>query len=169
MDPADNLEIIPMTVSHVPSVLRIERAVFRDAWSEAAFLDALNISDKCWVAMSGDETAGYLLTQWVLDEIHIFNVAVAPQRQRQNVASRMMEFLLDLGTRSGMRYLFLEVRVSNTPAIALYERFGFRELAIRRKYYADGEDARVMHRDLTQDADGEADWQWTEKFGEREG
>jgi ribosomal-protein-alanine N-acetyltransferase len=59
-----------------------------------------------------------------------------------------MDFLLGLCRRWGMRDLFLEVRVSNRPAVSLYEGFGFSEMAVRARYYPDGEDARVMHLHL---------------------
>lgn len=169
MEIADVIEIIPMVAEHVDTVLRIERSVFRDAWTEEAFREALRLSDKCWTVKCAGEIAGYLITQWVLDEIHILNIAVAPEFQRKHIGSRILEHLFDKARRWGMRDLFLEVRISNFTAIALYERFGFGELAIRKNYYADGEDARVMHCALAGSGDESPDYQMIEKTGEREG
>jgi ribosomal-protein-alanine N-acetyltransferase len=149
---AAEIRIVPLTAGHLPAVMKIERAAFRDPWAGTAFLEALGFSDKCWAAFTGEELAGYLVTQWVLDEVHILNLAVALHRQRQGVATQLMEFLLGLCRGRGMRDLFLEVRVSNRAAICLYEGLGFRELAIRSGYYPDGEDARVMHLHLRDDS-----------------
>jgi ribosomal-protein-alanine N-acetyltransferase len=151
------IRIVPMTTAHLAPVTEIERAVFRDPWTASAFIEVLSLSDKCWVAFLGEELVAYLVTQWVLDEAHILNVAVAPNAQRRGVARQLLNFLLGLCSARGMRDLFLEVRVSNAAAIALYEGLGFHELAVRTRYYPDGEDARLMHLHLTDVSSEEPD------------
>jgi [ribosomal protein S18]-alanine N-acetyltransferase len=169
MNPESDIRIVPFTTEHLTPVLRIEKTVFRDAWTASAFLEILSFSDKCWVVWAGDEIAAYLVTQWVLDEVHILNVAVNPEWQRKGIARRLLAFLLDLCRTQGMRDLYLEVRVSNSPAIFLYESFGFRELTIRRRYYPDGEDARVMHLHLRDDAAAEPEQENDNFRNERQG
>jgi ribosomal-protein-alanine N-acetyltransferase len=143
--PDADIKFLRMTTDHLAPVLAIERRVFGDPWSDAAFLEVLSFSPHNWVALAGGEVAGYLMTQWVLDEIHILNVAVDAARQRQGIGRRLLAFLLQKAARRGMRDLFLEVRIGNAAAIALYRSFGFADLTRRKRYYPDGEDALVMH------------------------
>jgi ribosomal-protein-alanine N-acetyltransferase len=128
--------------------MKIEKSVFRDPWTMGSFVEIMSFSDECWVALADRQVAGYLVTQWVVDEIHILNVAVDGARHRQGIGIQLMNFILKRGASRGMRDVFLEVRVSNAPAIALYERLGFEQLTVRKRYYNDGEDAIVMHRRL---------------------
>jgi len=82
---------------------------------------------------------------FLVDEIHIGNIAVRPDRQGQGIGGALLAYILDEGRRRGMTYATLEVRSSNARAIALYERFGFRQVAVRKKYYRDNrEDAKVL-------------------------
>lgn len=133
---------------HIAQVAAIEAKSYRDPWSEAGFREIQILSESSWVAVVGDDVIGYLITQWVLDEIHILNIAVKDEYRRRGAGARLLRMLLDLGTQRGMRDIFLEVRVSNSIAQALYQRFGFSILATRKYYYPDGEDAFVMHRQL---------------------
>ena len=150
--------ITPMTTDHLPAVAEIEQSVFPDPWTPESFLEVIGITDKCWVAAQKGRTIGYLITQWVSDEIHILNVAVSPDFQRMGIGAALLNFLLRLGEQHGMRDVYLEVRSSNQPAQALYLEHGFVKLAVRKRYYRDGEDALVMHRTLADSclqADGE--------------
>lgn len=169
MNPEPEIRIVPFTTEYLTPAIHIERTVFRDAWTASAFLEILGFSDKCWIALRGDEVAGYLVTQWVLDEIHILNIAVTPALQRRGMARLLLSFLLDLGRTWGMRDLFLEVRASNSPAISLYQSFGFRDLTTRRRYYPDGEDARVMHLRLGDDMSVEPEGEKDNLRNERQG
>ncbi|MBU1985293.1 ribosomal protein S18-alanine N-acetyltransferase [bacterium] len=144
----NKIRITRMTVDHLPAIVEIEKAVFPDPWSYESFVEAISLSEKCWIAQKGPTVIGYLITQWVMDEIHILNVAVSPDRQRQGVGAALLEYLLDIARQSGMRDVYLEVRMSNQAAQALYTKYAFAQLAVRKRYYRDGEDARVMHRSL---------------------
>lgn len=169
MNPEPEIRIAPFTADHLTSVLHIERAVFRDAWTASAFFEILGFSDKCWVVLASEEVTAYLVTQWVLDEVHILNIAVKPDWQRKGIARLLMTFLFDLCRTRGMRDLYLEVRVSNKPAISLYENYGFRELSTRRRYYPDGEDAYVMHRRLSDEVFAESEKKLHDIRNERQG
>jgi [ribosomal protein S18]-alanine N-acetyltransferase len=144
MNPYGSIEIVPLRESHLAAVARIEQAVFRDPWPETAFLEILALSDKCWVALEDGNIAGYLITQWVLDEVHILNVAVAHDHQRRGIARALMMELVCVAAAHGMCDMFLEVRASNAAAQALYRAFGFQGISNRKRYYSDGEDALIM-------------------------
>jgi [ribosomal protein S18]-alanine N-acetyltransferase len=144
MNPCRSIEIVLMRDSHLAAVSRIEREVFRDPWPTNAFLEVMVLSDKCWVALADGDVAGYLITQWVLDEVHILNIAVARDRQRQGIARVLLNELFCLAAAHGMCDMFLEVRASNAAAQALYRAFGFQDISSRKRYYSDGEDALIM-------------------------
>ena len=147
-----NFKILPMTSDHIAAVTAIEKSVFPDPWSAESFFEAMSFSDKCWVVRSKKNLIGYLMTQWVMDEIHILNIAVAPEIQRKGIGNLLLEYLVNQGYLNGMKEIFLEVRVSNKSAQALYARFGFSVLTTRKKYYRDGEDAFIMHCLIPDDA-----------------
>ena len=144
-----DLAIIPLTADHLPEVMKIEKASFTDNWPISSFRDLMIQSRTNWAAVSNGLVAGYLITQWVLDEIHILNLAVAAQFRRKGIAAYMLQFLIASGRKKGSHDLYLEVRTSNEPAKALYERFGFSPLSVRKSYYADGEDAMVLHKRIS--------------------
>jgi ribosomal-protein-alanine N-acetyltransferase len=96
-----------------------------------------------------------VLSRYV-DAWHVMNVAVAPGRRREGIASALLRQLIDETRGDARRGYTLEVRVSNVGAISLYERFGFRPKGVRRGYYTDNrEDALIMWRDADP-GDGEA-------------
>lgn len=161
-----NLQIVKFTSEHVADVAAIEAASYRDPWSEASFQDVFVLTDSSWVALQNGEVAGYLITQWVLDEIHVLNIAVKSVHRQHGVAAKLMTMLFDLGIQRGMKDIFLEVRVSNAPAQSLYKKFGFAILATRKQYYPDGEDAHIMYRQLPS-ADDMSDFETV--TGERAG
>jgi ribosomal-protein-alanine N-acetyltransferase len=154
--PAD-IRIEILTADHLPAVMAIERASFRDPWTMTSFRDLMIQMRTNWTAFADECVAGYLITQWVLDEIHILNIAVSGNYHRRGIASGLMRFLQDSGRERNMQAIFLEVRVSNEAAIAFYKQFGFSVLSTRKKYYQDGENALVMCNHLTERAGKNAD------------
>ena len=141
-----NYKLTPMTEEHIPQIAALERACFSHPWSEDALRDELwNDSAVVVVAEGEDGTVlGYAGLQTVLDEGYINNVAVDPRFRRQGVAGQLVEAFLRFGA-ARLAFLTLEVRASNAPAIALYEKYGFAQAGRRRDYY-DGprEDALLM-------------------------
>jgi ribosomal-protein-alanine N-acetyltransferase len=133
-----------LTYADLPAVLSIERRSFPAPWSLAMFvLEVSKPSGVCLAAMADEEIVGYLVCSRYADVFHLMNVAVDPELRRRGIAVRMIERMLDEAGRQE-RYT-LEVRVSNHPAIAMYERLGFRRAGRRRRYYSDnGEDAMIM-------------------------
>ena len=130
--------------SDLPAVIAIERRSFPTPWSLAMFvLELSKPSGICLAATEGDELVGYLVCSRYDEAWHLMNVAVAPHRRRDGIASRLIERLFEeIGAGAQVT---LEVRVSNRSAIVMYERFGFRPAGIRPRYYHDnGEDALIM-------------------------
>ena len=96
---------------------------------------------------------GYLVISRYVDAWHVMNVAVAPTHRRRGIATSLLEKLFDVTAGRGRRGYTLEVRVSNTHAIQLYERLGFQGRGIRRGYYTDNrEDALIMWKDPVREA-----------------
>jgi [ribosomal protein S18]-alanine N-acetyltransferase len=136
-----------LAYSDLPAVIAIERRSFPTPWSLAMFvLELSKPSGICLAATAGDELLGYLVCSRYDRVWHLMNVAVAPERRRGGVASRLISQLVEEG--GGTLPFTLEVRVSNRPAIAMYERLGFRSAGVRPRYYQDnGEDALIMWLD----------------------
>lgn len=144
---ARRLEVRRLTYSDLPAVLSVERRSFPTPWSLAMFvLELSKPSGICLAASAGDELLGYLVCSRYDQAWHLMNVAVAPERRRSGVARRLIGQLLD---EAGRELPFtLEVRVSNLPAISMYEQLGFRSAGVRPRYYQDnGEDALIMWLD----------------------
>ena len=139
-------EILPLNEGHLAQVTAIEAAVFSDPWSESAFRGEMdNPGSRFLVAEQEGQVLGYLGMQLVLDEGYISNVAVAPPCRRQGIGAKLMAAAVDIARQEKLSLLTLEVRVSNTAAIALYERYGFQTLGRRRGFYRfPREDAYVM-------------------------
>jgi ribosomal-protein-alanine N-acetyltransferase len=133
-----------LAYSDLPAVISIERRSFPAPWSLAMFvLELSKPSGICLAANEGDALLGYLVCSRYDRVWHLMNVAVAPERRRRGVASRLIATLIE---QAGDELPFtLEVRVSNREAIAMYEGLGFRSAGVRPRYYRDnGEDALIM-------------------------
>jgi ribosomal-protein-alanine N-acetyltransferase len=136
-----------LTYADLPRVMAIERRTFGTPWSLAMFV--LEVSKPTGIhlaALVDDRIVGYVICSRYDTVWHVMNVAVDPDARRQGIATSLLEGLFDTIDEPEPR-LTLEVRQSNTPAIALYERLGFRSAGLRRRYYQDnGEDALIMWR-----------------------
>ena len=141
-------QIRKMTEADLDQVAELASLVFSAPWSRQGFADALPAENACFlVAEKSGEVAGYCGVYLAADEAEIINVAVKPEFQRQHIADRLMEAMLEEGKRRGICRFFLEVRVSNLAAIGLYEKYGFKKQGIRKDFYKEiHEDAYVMNR-----------------------
>ena len=130
-----------LSVSQLKEILEIERLSFENPWSETMFLSP----DESYIlAFYCGKIAGYLCFSTVLDECHILNVAVHPELRRKGIAQKMFDYLFKEGEEEGIKFYYLEVKITNSPAISFYKKNGFRKLGVRKKYYEDGTDALVM-------------------------
>jgi ribosomal-protein-alanine N-acetyltransferase len=143
----DGLDIRKMQESDLDEVGAIEHDLFTLPWSRASFLFEIADSRTSYAiaAILQSRVVGYAVGWFVADELHIGNVAVKRLSQGKGIGRMLLEKMLaEAGTR-GTTYATLEVRVSNTRAIGLYRKHGFKGVAIRKRYYSDnGEDALVM-------------------------
>ena len=130
---------------------RIERRSYPTPWSRSMFASEIaKPSSICLGAFDAetDELLGYLIISRYVDAWHVMNVAVEPSHRRRGIATALLDRLFELTAEDSRRGYTLEVRVSNSEAIALYERLGFQARGIRRGYYTDNrEDALIMWRE----------------------
>jgi ribosomal-protein-alanine N-acetyltransferase len=144
--------IVPLlTADQIDDVVAIEEASFTNPWTRDMYLAELDNRGVsfCFLAQdAGGETVGFCSFWRVLDELHINNLAVVPERRRAGAASALLSHVLEEGARMGARRATLEVRRSNETARRLYERFGFTVAGVRRGYYTKpSEDALVLWRE----------------------
>jgi ribosomal-protein-alanine N-acetyltransferase len=134
MSRRDLMRIRRMTVSDLPSVAAIEKKGYQFPWGEDIFRDCLKARYDCWVCEERDKVLGYCIASVAVGEAHVLNLCVDPDEQGQGIGRKLLENLID-SARGRAETVFLEVRPSNTVAIALYENMGFNEIGIRKGYY----------------------------------
>jgi ribosomal-protein-alanine N-acetyltransferase len=139
----------PMQRSDLDDVFSLEQSVYPHPWSMANFEDSLNSNYEAWVLRdrSGD-LLGYFLLMAVVDEAHLLNVAVSAEKQGQGLGRFLLNQAVACARGLGMESVLLEVRPSNTRALEIYERYGFKQIGRRKGYYPAAnqqrEDAVVM-------------------------
>lgn len=138
-----------MNPTHVAQIAALETICFSDPWSQRSIASELENPLSFWlVAVEGDTVAGYIGSQTVLDETDMMNVAVHPDFRRRGIAEALVTGLVAQLKTMGSRCLTLEVRASNAPAIALYEKLGFTEIGRRKNYYRNPrEDALILRKE----------------------
>ena len=128
--------IRPMTIEDCEQVAQIEAASFSVPWSLRAFTETVEKENfRYFVAEEAGEILGYCGFLFVLDEAEIPNVCVKESARCRGVGKQMMTVLMEEAKKLGMAMLYLEVRESNSPARALYQRLGFEENGIRKNFY----------------------------------
>ena len=143
------MRIETMTADHVSQVAALEAICFHDPWSEKSVASELTNPLSLWlVALDSDRVAGYVGSQSVLGESDMMNVAVHPDYRRQGIAEKLCLALVDALKEKGNHCLTLEVRASNDPAKALYEKLGFTQVGLRKNYYRNPkEDACILRKE----------------------
>lgn len=125
-----------MTVDDISQVAEIERQIFSIPWSEKAFRDSMESDNTIYiVAKENDNVAGYAGMYLSFEEGNITNVAVNPLSRRKGIGEKIVRDILNRAYEKGVRDVFLEVRETNSVAIALYEKIGFKEEGIRKNFY----------------------------------
>jgi ribosomal-protein-alanine N-acetyltransferase len=153
------LEIRRMSPADLEEVMVIERAAFRHPWSPELFRRELEhdwstilVAVEPLTSASGkgsERIVGFLIYWLVHDEVHILNVAVAPENRRNGIARMLMSETERRAHQASASLLTLEVRRSNLAALELYREFEYRAVGVRPNYYVDeGEDAIVMVKEL---------------------
>lgn len=142
--------IVPMREDHIAQVAALEKICFTDAWSEAMFAEELRNPLSTWlVSEENGVVTGYIGAQSVPPEADVMNLAVAPDRRREGLGTKLLCTMSEVLHRQGIDALFLEVRASNSGAIALYQSQDFVRVGLRRKYYVNPpEDALILRKEL---------------------
>jgi len=149
--PAPRLRYQPMAEADLDLVTAIEARLCAFPWTRGNFADSLKAGHSAWLAYEGDLLVGYGVMMMILDEAHLLNISIVPERQRQGLGSLLLDHFFALVRGYGGTRMLLEVRPSNESGQSLYRRHGFIAIGRRKGYYpaAEGrEDAVVMVREL---------------------
>ena len=139
----------PMREADLADVLALEESVYPHPWSIGNFADSLSSNYEAWVLRDQDGyLLGYFLLMAIVDEAHLLNVAVSAEKQGQGLGRFLLNQAVACARGLGMESVLLEVRPSNTRALEIYERYGFKHIGRRKGYYPAAnqqrEDAIVM-------------------------
>ncbi len=152
-----NFDVRAMTEADVDEVLRIEQGSYQLPWTEQIFRDCLKVGYFCQVLEGENGLLGYVIFSAAAGESHILNLCVDKAHRRGGFADALLSQSVATVIVAGAKVMFLEVRVSNHSAIALYEKFGFIETGRRENYYnavpknakqSNREDALLMAKEL---------------------
>lgn len=146
-----------MTAADLDEVAALEQRIQAYPWTPGHFRDSLAAGHDGWIKREGEaggeggKIVAFAVTMRVVDEVHLLDIGVAPERQRGGLGGALLGFLCATARAAGMTRMLLEVRLSNGGAIAFYRHFSFAEIGRRRGYYlgpTGREDAIVMAKQL---------------------
>ena len=143
-----NINLIRAEEKHLSALARMEKECFTNPWSSAQLLLELkNEYSFVLLAEKDGEFLGFVILRTLLDEGEIFNIAVCRNARQLGIGGALLQAAIQHAETENVENIFLEVRASNGPAIALYKKFGFEPAGLRKKYYDNPtEDARIMVR-----------------------
>ena len=140
-----NISVIPIEQRHIKEIARLEEICFSEPWSEEGILEAYRLGTKFFAAEADKKLIGYIGIKAVIDEGYITSIAVFPEFRRRGVAKALLNKVFEFAKEKGLSFVSLEVRPSNTEAVSLYEKTGFREEGRRKNFYRlPLEDALIM-------------------------
>ena len=131
-----------MAPETLDGVLAVEKQAYAHPWVLANFTDALASGYQAQLLLAGDTLLGYFVAMKGVDEVHLLNITVAPDYQRQGWAHVMLDALALWARGQGAEWLWLEVRLGNLRAMHVYERQGFQRVGQRKNYYPNGQGQR---------------------------
>ena len=132
--------ILANGLDDIVGIANVERICFKSPWSYSMLLESYENNCTYYVAKSDKEVIGYI---GLYSNGDITNVAVLPEYRGQGIATNLINYIIEYAKANNIPSIFLEVRVSNYNAIKLYEKSGFKQINVRKKYYDDGEDALI--------------------------
>ena len=132
---ASEWRVRDMQTKDLSVVVKIEQTAHLSPWARLSFEESLTKDKHCRVIEVRDELVAYSVVTTVLDELHILNIACAPKAQGLGLGHALMSDIIEFARQSALSKLFLEVRSSNRIAQALYEKWGFKQIALRKQYY----------------------------------
>ena len=147
------IKIETARLEHLDDILKIENLCFSPSWTEGQLLSEMESEyGIVFAAFESDELCAFSVMHLAGDQAELYQIATLPEERGKGIANMLMEKGNIWAKEQNAESIFLEVRVSNAPAIALYEKHGFENLGIRKKYYTNPvEDAMIMVRKVTED------------------
>lgn len=151
-----NMCIVPLEPRHIKEIARLEDLCFSEPWSEEGILEAYRLGTRFFVAEEAGGLIGYIGVKAVIDEGYITNIAVFPQYRRKGVASSLLNKVFAFAEEKRLSFVSLEVRPSNTAAVFLYLKTGFKEEGRRKDFYRlPREDALIMTKRFSYEDSGD--------------
>jgi ribosomal-protein-alanine N-acetyltransferase len=138
----NRVTLSPMTQDDLDAVIAIEQTAYSHPWTRGNFRDSINPLFEAQCLWLEGELLGYFLAMRGFEEMHLLNITVAPAHQGQGWAHMMLDALSLWSRHAGAQWLWLEVRQSNQRALQVYERYGFKQVSIRKDYYPAGRQQR---------------------------
>jgi [ribosomal protein S18]-alanine N-acetyltransferase len=138
----NRVTLAPMTQDDLDAVIAIEQTAYSHPWTRGNFRDSLNPLFEAQCLWLDGELLGYFLAMHGVEEMHLLNITVAPSRHGQGWGHMMLDALSLMSRHAGAQWLWLEVRQSNLRALKVYERYGFKQVSIRKDYYPAGRQQR---------------------------
>ncbi|MBQ7769828.1 MAG: ribosomal protein S18-alanine N-acetyltransferase [Clostridia bacterium] len=137
------------TEKDLPKLMALERACFADAWTTEMMKNEFTRDVFCGVLAEDDGVlVGYVCGYTLFEDAELFKIAVMPDCRGKGIGGLLLDAFAEKAATKGAERIFLEVRISNEPALGLYLSRGFEKTRVRKRYYSDGEDALEMKRDL---------------------
>jgi ribosomal-protein-alanine N-acetyltransferase len=137
-----------MLAERLDAVVAIEQRAYAHPWSRTHFLDALQSGNQAQLLVADDVLLGYFVAMPGVDEVHLLNITVAPEYQRQGWSRVMLDALTLWARGQSAQWVWLEVRVGNLRAMQVYQAHGYQRVGQRKEYYPSDhgqrEDAVVM-------------------------
>ncbi len=145
----------PMTEADLEAVMALELRAYAYPWQHKNFADCLDSGYPAQMLLAGDNLLGYFVAMKGFEEVHLLNIAIAPEYQHQGWARVLLDALALWTRGQGLQWLWLEARAGNSRAIHVYKARGFRQVGLRKQYYpacgGTREDALVMSLKLSDD------------------
>ena len=149
--PISDIQIERMQREDLQQVMAIEKEAFPDPWHESFFKRQLRKRKEhshLYVAKLHDKVIGFIVFYIFSGEGHIHNIAVDTAYRRRGIGKYLLEFALEIIEKNGVDEVFLEVSVRNTAALELYKKYQFQVFGVRKRYYSNGDDAYVLHKEI---------------------
>ncbi len=131
-----NYTVTEMKAEHIAAISRLEKECFADPWSEKALAEELDNPDSHFLVAECGDVAGYIGVQEICGEAYVTNVAVFEEHRKNGVGRMLLKAAANGAKERNCEFITLEVRVSNSPAISLYESEGYEKVGLRKNFYA---------------------------------
>ncbi len=144
-----DFRIVKMDKSHIDGIVKLEETCFASPWTREGIEEELSNSQAHFLAAESGGVLGYIGVQEIAGEAYITNIAVLPGYRRRGIAEALLNAAARGAEERGCEFITLEVRVSNSPATALYEKCGFVKAGTRKSFYTNpAEDALIYTKNL---------------------